>query len=147
MALTDAGGAPPPDDPLSAATRAARAEDAALQAPPALVERVMAVVRAEPRVPGALVLSAEPGARVEVSERTVTRLLLAAVDELGDVRAGTCRAAVADGELRVALTVAARAGQSLPPLVEAVRTRVTGVAEAAFGLPVAAVDVEVDDLF
>ena len=118
---------------------------------PALLRRVMDVVRAEPRLPGApLVLSDAPGARVQVSQTALVHVVRAAVDGLGGVRAGRCRVAVAGtGEgrvLRVELSVAARAGVPLPGLAELVRSRVAAVAEATLGLPVAAVDVTVDDL-
>jgi hypothetical protein len=140
---------PSPDDELLAeATRSARAEDASVQPPPALLGRVMQVVRAEPRQPRPLLVSAEPGARVEVSGRAVTRLLLAAVEELDGVRARTCTVHVADdGGLHVELAIAARTGEPLPALVAAVRRQVSDVTAAAFALPVRAVDVTVDDLF
>ncbi|MEX5719273.1 hypothetical protein [Geodermatophilus maliterrae] len=142
---------PPVPDLLATATEAARREDATLPPPPALLRRVMDAVRAEPRRPGlALVLSDVPGARVEVAEAAAVRVLRAAVDGLGDVRAGACRVAV-DGTaeqrvLRVTLTVTARAGLPLPELAERVRARVAAAGEEAFGLPVAAVDVTVADV-
>ncbi|MBM7804679.1 hypothetical protein JOD57_000516 [Geodermatophilus bullaregiensis] len=158
MALTpdgatpaDDGAEPPVPDLLAAATEAVRREDAALPPPPDLLRRVMDVVRAEPRRPGlALVLSDTPGARVEVAEAAAVRVLRAAVDGLGDVRAGACRVAVdaTAGErvLRVTLTVTARAGVPLPELTERVRARVAAAGEEALGLPVAAVDVTVADV-
>lgn len=147
MAVTP-GGEASPDDVLDEATRGLRTEDEAVQPPPALLGRVMQVVRAEPRQPGPLLVSAEPGARVEVSGRAVTRLLLAAVEELEHVRAGSC-AVHADeaGGVRVELTVSARAGVPLPALLAAVRRQVVDVAAAALDLPVGAVDVTVDELF
>ncbi len=141
----------PVPEVLAAATRAARREDAALVPPPALLRRVMDAVRAEPRPARApLVLADAPGARVEVAEAAAVRVLRAAVDSLGDVRAGRCRVVVEEaGEqrvLRVELSVTARAGVPLPGLAGLVRSRVAAVGQATFGLPVAAVDVTVDDV-
>ena len=142
---------PPVPDVLAAATEAARREDSALDPPPALLRRVMDAVRAEPRLPRvSLVLSDVPGARVEIAEAAAVRVVRAAVEQLGDVRAGRCRVVVAEtGQgrvLRVELAVTARAGVPLPELTGRVRRRVAAVGEATFGLPVAEVDVAVDDV-
>ncbi|SDD08766.1 hypothetical protein SAMN05660690_3336 [Geodermatophilus telluris] len=139
----------PVPEVLAAATASARREDAALVPPPALLRRVMDAVRAEPRPSGApVVLSAAPGARVEVAEAAVLRVVRAAVESAGDVRAGRCRVDAGGGVLRVSVSVSvtARAGVPLPELADRVRARVAAVAGATLGLPVAAVDVAVEDV-
>ncbi|NJQ06166.1 Asp23/Gls24 family envelope stress response protein, partial [Streptomyces lonarensis] len=138
--------------------------DAALDADAAFAARVMDLVRLELRPGRSLPL----GGLTEdhwVGETTVAKTFRAAAETLPGVRAGSCRITpdapatgstgstgllgrdAPRGPVRVRLEVAAPLTWTVPELAAAVRDRVLSVAEEALGMPVAAVDVRVTDMY
>ncbi|MFX4292535.1 hypothetical protein [Streptomyces bohaiensis] len=134
--------------------------DAAADADAAFAARVMDLVRLELRPGRNLPL----GGLTEdhwVGETTVTKTFRAAAETLPGVRAGSCRITPDDpaastgllgrgaprGPVRVRMEVAAPLTWTVPELAAAVRDRVLSVAEEALGMPVAAVDVRVTDMY
>ncbi|MEU6405871.1 Asp23/Gls24 family envelope stress response protein [Streptomyces sp. NPDC046985] len=146
---------------LATAVRVLREETA--QAPggqdaSALAQRVMDVVRVEPR-PGRPLPLGEPDEDLWIMETVAARTLRTAAETVSGVLAGSCRLAPAPGaaptaptaptapvEVSVRLEVHAPARVPLTEMAEDVRRRVREAADRRLGLRVAAVDICVTDL-
>ncbi len=147
---------------LAEATRAVY-EDESLSPPPALRGRIMAAVRAEVRRGDHLPLPAGELGPVDVSEQAVAVVLRFAADSVEGVRARRCRVhgterptgeesaagvARSASPVRVDLSIAIRYSRDTTrELVEVVRARVAAAAAAQVGLPVARIDIEVEDVY
>ena len=133
------------------ALRGATAELAAEEDAPSpdLFGRIMSAVRAEVRRGSMVPLpTPEPGF-VEVSEQAVAAVLRYAADTVDGVRARRCRVRpLAAGGVEVELTLAVSlrnvtGGEALA----LVRERVSAAAAARVGMPLAKLDLLVDDIF
>ncbi len=116
----------------------------------AVTARVMDLVRLELR-PGRPLPLGEPEEDHWMVEAAVARMLRAAVDRLPGVRAGSCRVAPLDpadptGELHVRVEVAASLGLPMQDLADAVRARITEVADRDIGIRLTTTDVLVVDI-
>ncbi|MFA3876272.1 Asp23/Gls24 family envelope stress response protein [Streptomyces sp. MMCC 100] len=118
----------------------------------ALTERVMDVVRLEPR-PGRPLPLGEREEDLWVREAMAADALRAAAETVPGVRAGSCRIRPAEsggspsrGPVSVRLELVVPLAPRLRDLAEEVRRRVRGAADDALGLPVDHVDVHITDV-
>lgn len=121
-----------------------------VEPPPSVLERVMGAVRAELRVSDVLPLPS-PHGPAGIARVAAAAVLRRAVDEMDGMRARSCRIehdpAGDGGGAVVAVTVAARFGVDLASATARVRQMVLAAADEVLGVPVAAVDIEVVDVF
>ncbi|MEU1280254.1 Asp23/Gls24 family envelope stress response protein [Streptomyces sp. NPDC005805] len=118
-----------------------------------LTGRIMSAVRAERRRRHLLVLpTGEPG-QARISEQAVASVLRSAADSVEGVRARHCRVAPAgaedgaeDGAVRVELCIAVRYRGFRAEAVAEVRERVRAAAAARIGVPLARLDLTVEDV-
>lgn len=140
--------------------------DEALEPPPSLVERVMGAVLAELRPTDYLPLPTRRG-RARIDRIAAARVLRHAVDQMSELRVRSCQINVTtpppappvdDTDTRehsgadlatagVHITVTARFGADLLSATARVRQMMLAAAENLLGVPVAAIDVDVVDVF
>lgn len=115
---------------------------------PDLFGRIMLAVRAEVRHGSMVRLpTPEPGF-VEVSEQAVAAVLRYAADTVDGVRARRCRVRTGSGGIEVDLTLAVSLRNAAgDEALARVRERVTAAAAARVGLPLARLDLLVDDVY
>ena len=90
------------------------------------------------------------GGSIRISGEALTGLVVAAAEQIGDVRIRRPRRdldlVVKDGRAQVTLVLAARYGAVLPVLGAAVQTSVADALRASTGLDVDGVDVAIEEL-
>lgn len=119
----------------------------------ALTERVMDVVRLELR-PGRTLPLGGPEEDSWIVEAAAARTFRAAAETVPGVRAGSCRIAPAGpeglprapAEVRLKVQVALAEAWNLPDVAEDVRRAVLAAADAALGMRITAVHVDVTDV-
>lgn len=143
---------------LSAPTQRWRALP--VEVPASLLERVLSTVRAGLRARNYLPLTA-PGGPVNIDTATAEAALRWSLDQTDGARARSCKirrrdpdtSGVDDGAappaptVDIALTITARIGMPIPPVVAEGRELVRWVAVDLLGLDVARIDISVEDLF
>lgn len=144
------------------ATAIAALADEVLEPPPSLVERVMGAVLAELRPADYLPLPSQHGP-ARINRAAAAGVLRHAVDQMATLRVRSCQISmsgptdvdegsgawlvVGSPTTRVRITVTARFGADLVSAAARVRQMILAAAEELLGLPLAAVDVDVVDVF
>ncbi len=130
-----------------------------IDAPIALLERVMATVRAGLRARNYLPL-VSPYGPVQLDTATAAAALRWVVDQVDGSRARSCKiqpvdlqpapdegGAPPDPAVTVRLTIIARSAVRLPPLAADIRRLIRAVGTELLGLDIVAVDIDIVDLF
>ncbi|MGH3937161.1 MAG: Asp23/Gls24 family envelope stress response protein [Pseudonocardiaceae bacterium] len=141
------------------ATAIAALADEVLEPPPSLLDRVMGAVLAELRPADYLPLPSRHGP-TRIDRIAAAGVLRHAVDQMATLRVRSCQISMSDIDegsearlivgsptARVRITVTARFGTDLISAATRVRQMILTAAEDLLGLPLAAVDVDVVDVF
>jgi hypothetical protein len=129
-----------------------------VQVPPALLERVMANVRANLRARNYLPL-VSPHGPVRLDTRVAAAVLRSVVDQVDGARARTCRLDLVEAQVgagssepartpvAVRLTIVARTDVNLPEVADQVRQLIGVVGAELLGLDIVTVDIHVVDVY
>ena len=137
------------EDQRLLATAIAALAEANLRSPPLVVERVMDAVLAELRPADYLPLHTRHG-HARIDRVTAAGVLRHAVDQMSVLRVRSCQIRIpetSDIDVRIRVSVSARFGTDLLSAIPRVRQMIIAAAEDLLGLHVAAVDVDVVDVF
>lgn len=119
-----------------------------VEPPPSVMDRLMAAVRSDLRPHEVLVLDS-PHGPARIGKPAAASVLRHVVDQMGGVRARSCR--IEQGtdarEVDVTMTVSALFGVDLATVTTRVRQMVLAAGEQALGVPIRRVDIEVVDVF